>query len=124
MLVPARGRPGKGDDAGRILPYHRRMLHLLLLVAAGGFFLLLLLLALAFASGWTFSDGRDIALNRAFGTVSHDGVRLEGVRLPLLASLAIRVLADPDDARLRLVAEPKAAPAAERRELHESAEAL
>jgi hypothetical protein len=93
------------------------VLHLLLLIAVGGVFVFLLVLGLAFVSGWTPSDGRDILLNRAFHTVIEDGVRLDGVQLPWPASVVIRVLGDPNDSRLRLIAEPRDGPAGESSDL-------
>ena len=72
------------------------MLFLLGLVALGGLFLLVLVLAVMHAAGWRVTDARDVALNRAYGSFTHDGVLIPGVRPNALTRFAIRVLSDED----------------------------
>ena len=80
------------------------MLHLLVLVALGGVFVLALVLALMHVAGWRVSDGRDIVLNRAYESFTHDGIVIPGVEPGRGARLVIRLLSDEDDARRRLLA--------------------
>ena len=80
------------------------MLYLLGLVALGGVFVLLLVLALMHVAGWRVSDARDVLLNRAYESFTHDGIVIPGVEPGRGARLVIRLLSDEDDARLRLLA--------------------
>ena len=80
------------------------MLYLLGLVALGGVFVLLLVLALMHVAGWRVSDARDVVLNRAYESFTHDGIVIPGVEPGRGARLVIRLLSDEDDARLRLLA--------------------
>jgi hypothetical protein len=80
------------------------VLHLLVLVALGGVFVLALVLALMHVAGWRVSDARDIVLNRAYESFTHDGIVIPGVEPGRGARLVIRLLSDEDDARRRLLA--------------------
>jgi hypothetical protein len=80
------------------------VLYLLRLVALGGLFVLGLVLALMHVAGWRVSDGRDVLLNRAYETFTHDGIVIPGLRPGRGARLVIRLLSDDDDARRRLLA--------------------
>lgn len=79
------------------------MLFLLGLVALGGVFLLVLMLAVMHVAGWRLSDARDVALNRAYGSFTHDGEPIPGVRPNALARLVIRMLSTRADPRHELV---------------------
>ena len=80
------------------------MLYLLGLVALGGVFVLLLVLALMHVAGWRVSDARDVLLNRAYESFTHDGIVIPGVEPGRGARLVIRLLSAEDDARRRLLA--------------------
>lgn len=80
------------------------MLHLLAFVALGGLFVLALVLALMHVAGWRVGDGRDVLLNRAYGSFTHDGVVIPGVHPGRVARLVIRLLSDDADGRRRLLA--------------------
>jgi hypothetical protein len=80
------------------------VLHLLGLVALGGLFVLFLVLALMHVAGWRIGDARDVVLNRAFESFTHEGIVIPGVVPGRGARLVIRLLAGEDDARRRLLA--------------------
>jgi hypothetical protein len=80
------------------------VLYLLGLVAMGGVFVLGLVLAVMHVAGWRVSDARDLLLNRAYESFTHDGVVIPGMTPGRGARLVIRLLSDEDDARLRLLA--------------------
>jgi hypothetical protein len=80
------------------------VLHLLALVALGGVFVVALVAVLMHASGWRIGDGRDVLLNRAYGTFTHDGAPIPGVRPARTARLVIRLLSDEGDGRRELLA--------------------
>jgi hypothetical protein len=80
------------------------VLYLLGLVAMGGVFVLGLVLAVMHVAGWRVSDARDLLLNRAYESFTHDGVVIPGMTPGRGARLVIRLLSDEDDARLQLLA--------------------
>jgi hypothetical protein len=80
------------------------VLHLLGLLALGGLFVLGLVLGLMYVSGWRLSDGRDVILNRAYESFTHEGIVIPGMRPGRGAKLVIRLLSDEEDARRRLLA--------------------
>jgi hypothetical protein len=85
------------------------VLYLLGLVAAGGLFVLALVLALMHVAGWRVSDARDVLLNRAYESFTHDGIVIPGLEAGRGARLVIRLLSDEEDARRQLLASQPAA---------------
>ena len=80
------------------------MLHLLALVALGGLFVLALVVALMHVAGWRVGDARDVLLNHAYGSFTHDGIVIPGVHPGRAARLVIRLFSDDGDGRRQLLA--------------------
>jgi hypothetical protein len=80
------------------------VLQLLSFLALAGLFMLFLVLALMHVAGWRVGDARDILLNRAYESFTHDGIVIPGVAPGRGARLVIRLLSDEEDARRQLLA--------------------